>query len=151
SLLDWRAVNNTRAATQSVHAAQYSYKDARDLVVLTVGYAYLQAISGEARVDTADAQQKSAQALYNQAVDLKKTGVSAGIDLLRAQVELQTRQQQLIAAKNDLAKQKLALARIIGLPPGQEFTLADKAPYEPLEAIRLEEALHRAYSTRADY
>ncbi len=151
SLFDWKAVNNTRAAGQSLRAAQYSYKDARDLVVLACGYAYLQAISGEARVDTADAQQKSAQALYNQAVDLKKAGVSVGIDLLRAQVELQTRQQQLIAAKNDFAKQKLAIARIIGLPPGQEFTLADKAPYEPLEAIPLEEALHRAYSSRADY
>ena len=50
---------------------------------------------------------------------------------LRAQVELQSRQQQLIVARNDYAKQKLTVARVIGLPPGQEFTLTEKAPYAP--------------------
>jgi outer membrane protein TolC len=41
---------------------------------------------------------------------------------LRADVQLKAREQQLIAARNDLAKQKLALARLIGLPLGQAFT-----------------------------
>jgi outer membrane protein TolC len=71
--------------------------------------------------------------------------------VLRAQVELQTRQQQLIVARNDSAKQKLALARIIGLPPGQEFSLADKAPYTPLTTEGLEQNLQRAYASRFDY
>jgi outer membrane protein TolC len=119
--------------------------------VLVAGNAYLQAIAGGARVEAAEAQVMTAQTLYNRAVDQQKAGVIPAIDVLRSQVQLQSRQQQLISARNDFAKQKLTLARVIGLPLGQEFTLSDKAPYEALVPPTLEEALKRAYASRADY
>ena len=119
---------------RSLDAAKLSYQDLRELVVLVVGATYLQAIASSSRVDTAEAQVQTAQALYDQAVDLKKVGASAGIDLLRAQVELQTRQQQRIAARNDFAKQKLALARTIGLPLAQQFTLTDTRSLRAVDA-----------------
>jgi outer membrane protein TolC len=78
-------------------------------------------------------------------------GTSPAIDGLRAKVELQTRQQQLIQAKNNLAIQKLTVARVIGLAPGQEFELTDKSPYQPFNSITIEEALKRAYAARSDY
>ena len=151
SVFDWKAINNTHSASQNVKAAQYTLKDARDLVVLAVGYNYLQAIADEARIETAEAQVNTGQALYNQASDQLKAGTSPAIDELRAHVELQTRQQQLIQAKNDLAIQKLTVARVIGLAPGQEFDLTDKSPYELLEGITVEDALKRAYATRSDF
>src|SRR5581483_3955181 len=40
---------------------------------------------------------------------------------------------------------------VIGLPTGQEFNLSDTAPYSPLAAMNLEEALRRAYASRPDY
>ena len=131
SLFDWKSINGARAARQSLKSAEYTYKDARDLVVLAVGFTYLQAIADEARIETAEAQVKTAQALYDQATDQVKAGTSADIDGLRAKVELQTRQQQLIQAQNNFAIQKLTVARVIGLPSGQEFELTDKAPYQP--------------------
>jgi outer membrane protein TolC len=151
SLFDWKSINNVRAATQALKSAEYSYKDARDLVVLAVGYTYLQAIANEARIETAQAQVGTAQALFDQATDQVKAGTSPAIDALRAQVELQTRQQQLIQAKNNLAIQKLTVARVIGLAPGQEFELTDKSLYQPFEGITVEEALKRAYAARSDY
>ncbi len=151
SIFNWNNIERARAASQSLKASQASYKDARELVVLAVGNAYLVALAGAARVDTADAQVKTAQALYDKAVDQQKAGVTPAIDTLRAQVQLQTRQQQLIVARNNFAKQKLSLARIIGLPPGQEFALTDKAPYQPLATLRLDENLKRAYASRPDY
>jgi len=57
----------------------------------------------------------------------------------------------LIAAANDFAKQKISLARVIGLAPTQEFELADKAPYEAFPIPDLESSLQRAYSLRSDY
>jgi outer membrane protein TolC len=151
SLFDWKLISNARAAKQSVKSAEYTYKDARDLVVLAVGFTYLQAIADEARVETADAQVKTGQALYDQASDQVRAGTSPAIDALRAKVELQTRQQQLIQARNDFAIQKLTVARVIGLAPGQEFELTDKALYQPFEGITVEEALKRAYASRSDY
>ena len=115
SILDLKAINDTHAASQSQKAAQYTAKDARDLVVLAVGYNYLLAIADASRIETVAAQVNTAQALYDQASDQVKAGTSPAIDGLRAQVELKTRQQQLIQAKNDFAIQKLTLARVIGL------------------------------------
>lgn len=151
SIFNWNAIQKTHASTESLKASQYTYKDSRDLVVLAVGYTYLQAIADAARIETAQAQVNSAQALYDQADEQVKAGTSPAIDALRAQVELKTRQQQLIQAKNNFAIQKLTLARVIGLAPGQEFELTDKSPYAPLEGITVEEAEQKAYASRSDY
>lgn len=151
SLFDFKQIERERAASESVKSAQYSYKDARELVVLAVGNAYLMAIASAARIETSIAQVANAQALYDKAVDQQKAGLSPAIDTLRSQVELQTRQQQLIVARNDYARQKLSLARVIGLPPGQEFSLTEKAPYQALTPLPVEVYLERAYASRSDY
>lgn len=151
SIFDWNATQKSRASKESLKATQYTYKDARDLVVLAVGYNYLLAIADDARIETAQAQVNSAQALYDQADEQVKAGTSPAIDALRAQVELKTRQQQLIQARNNYAIQKLTLARVIGLAPGQEFELTDKSPYAPLEGMTVEEAEQKAYVSRSDY
>jgi outer membrane protein TolC len=151
SIFNLNAITNTRAAQQKVKSAEYTYKDARDVVVLSVGNSYLQAIADESLIDSVDAQVKTAQALFDQASDQVNAGTSPAIDALRAKVELQTRQQQLIQAKNNFAIQKLSLARIIGLAPGQQFELTDKALYQPFEGLTVDDALKRAYASRSDY
>jgi outer membrane protein TolC len=147
----FRDFEKQRAASESLKSAEYSYKDAREIVVLAVGNSYLLAIATAARIEATDAQVKNAQALFDRATDQQKAGLSPAIDTLRSQVELQTRQQQLIAARNDFARQKLSLARVIGLPPGQEFVLIEKAPYEALTPLPVETYLERAYTSRSDY
>lgn len=150
-VFDWKAIQKYRSSVVGESAAQFNLKDARDLVVLATGNAYLQALAGAARVQTAQAQVETAQALYKKAVAQQQAGVAPGIDTLRSQVEYQSRQQQLIVAANDFAKQKISLARVIGLAPGQEFELASKSPYEPFPIPDLETSLQRAYSLRSDY
>lgn len=151
SIFSFKNLERERAASENLKAAQLNYKEARELVVLAVGNSYLEAIASAARVETSEAQVKSAQALYDKAADQLKAGLTPAIDALRAQVELQSRQQQLIVARNDLAKQRLTVARIIGLAPGQEFVLTETAPYQSLTALPVGVYLQRAYATRADY
>jgi len=151
SVFNFHDLEKERAASESVKSAQHTLKEARELVVLAVGNAYLLAIAAAARIETTGAQVTNAQALYNKALDQQKAGLSPAIDTLRSQVEFQTRQQQLIVARNDYAKQKLSLARIIGLPPGQQLQLTEKAPYQELTPLPLEVYLQRAYASRADY
>jgi outer membrane protein TolC len=119
-------------------------------VVLACAGLYLEAVSGESRIATARAQLTTAQALYDLASDRKTSGLVAGIDVLRAQVELAARRQRVIVAEDEAAKQKLALARAIGLPLGQAFLLADEMPSAALPPLTPEEALQRALSARAD-
>lgn len=150
SILDKTQLNNYRAAQENAKSMQFSAQDAHDLIALAVTGTYLQVISSAARVDSARAQSATAQETYKEAVDRHNAGVAARIDVTRSQVEFQTEQQRVISLENDLAKQKLALARLIGLPPGQQFTLTDTLPFAPLDSLTLEDALARAYANRAD-
>src|SRR5689334_15281779 len=88
SVLDFSRINNLHAESHNVEAAKFSYKSARDLVVLVSANLYLQALAASARADSAKAQLDVAQALNTQALDLRKSGIVAGIDVIRAQVQL---------------------------------------------------------------
>ncbi|HXJ96397.1 MAG TPA: TolC family protein [Terriglobia bacterium] len=150
-VFNWSDIKNLQSSTQSEKAAQYTYKNDRDLVVLTTGDAYLLVVSDAATVDSTRAQVETAKTLYQKTSDQHKAGVVAAIDELRSQVELQTQQQRLIAAQNQLDIDKLTLARVIGLPNGQEFQVTDAVPYAPLAEMTVDQALQQAYSMRADY
>jgi outer membrane protein TolC len=150
-IFSWSDIKNWKSAAEGEKASQYTYKSDRNLVVFTTGNAYLQVISDIATVDSVRAQVTTAQTLVQNDVDLNKHGLIASIDLLRARVEFQTQQQRLIAAQNQVAIDKLTLARVIGLPNGQEFRLTDSVPYAALDGMTQEQALQQAYSTRPDY
>jgi outer membrane protein TolC len=151
SVLDLKSINTARAASQNVKSADYTFVDARDMVILSVGYAYFVAVANEARIATDEAQVEAAQALSDQASEQVNAGTAADIDAFRTKVELQTRQQQLIQAKNDFAIQKITIARVIGLATSQDFDLTDKSQYQPLDGLTVEELLTRAYASRSDY
>jgi outer membrane protein TolC len=150
-VFNWSDIKNWQSASQSERASQYSYRSDRDLVILVTGTAYLQVIADAASVESNRAQVRTNQTIYDQDVDQNKVGLIPAIDVLRAKVQLQTQQQQLIAAENQLSIDKLTLARIIGLPNGQDFQLTDIVPYAPLTGITLDQALAQAYATRPDY
>src|SRR5271169_5318525 len=151
TVLDFHSINNIQAASQNVKAAQFTYRDARDTVVVAVGANYLLTIAQEWRVAATEAELKTAQALYELAEDQEKAGLAPNIDTLRARVQLQAQREALIQAQNDLEKQRISLARVIGLPVQQKFRLLNRVPYRPLPEIELESAFERALQTRSDY
>lgn len=151
TLLDFNAMNKIRSAGENEKAARFGVQDARELVVLVVGNEYLLTVAGASRLESAKAQLVTAQTIFEQTGDLKKAGVAAGIDVLRAQVQMQTQQQRVLAAQNQYERQKMLLARTIGLPVAQQFQLTDAVPYAPLPALNLEEALAEAYKRRPEF
>ncbi len=151
TVFDKSAINALRAEEHNVKAAHHEYRSARDLVVLVSANLYLQALAFSARTDTARAQLATSQALYQQAQNLRQSGIVAGLDVVRADVRLSADRQRATAAANEFEKAKLQLARVVGLPIGQEFTLVDTVPHVPLPDMSLREALDRAYRERPDY
>lgn len=151
SAFDLSAWRRTSAAAAGREAAGFSYQDARETVVWVVANLYFQAIAGTARVEAARSELQTAEALFRQATDFKNAGVVAAIEVLRAQVEYQAQQQRLIYFENQQEKQKLDLARAIGLPAGQAFRLADALSEAALPALDLAAARDRALAARRDY
>ncbi len=149
--LDFSSIDKYRASGEAVRAAQFSYQDARDTVVLAVGANYLLVIAQESRLEAAQAELNTAQALYDLAKDQEAAGLAPNIDTLRAKVQLQAQQETLIQVQNDLEKQRIALARVIGLPVRQKFHLVNRVPYAPVPDIALTGAYDLALATRPDF
>ncbi len=150
SIADLTALNNYRSANESVRAQVFLSKDAKDLVVLAVGGVYLQVAAAKARVISARAQLESAEALFKQTGEQRSVGLVAQIDVNRSEVQSLTQRQRLVTLENDLAKQKISLARLIGLPPTDHFDIADDVPYAASPATRQDEAVAEALKGRSD-
>jgi outer membrane protein TolC len=151
TVLDFTAMNRVRSAAENEKVARFTVQDARELVVLAVGNEYLITLASAARLETAKAQLTTDQTIFQQTTDMKKAGVAAGIDVLRAQVQMQSQQQRVLASRNQYERQKMVLARLIGLPVSQAFELTDSVPYAPLPQMNFEESLARAYVRRPEY
>ena len=151
TLFSFESIQRFRAARTAEQAAQLSYQDILDIVTLTVGNAYLQAIEAGSRIEAQQAQVRNAQALYEQALAEYQTGTSPRIDATRTEVQLHTEEYNLSVARNNFAIAKLTLARVIGLPLGQVFDIADQLPYSDINPPTVEEALTTAYSSRSDF
>jgi outer membrane protein TolC len=150
SLIDVASLRNYLAARHNFAAAQLSAQDARELVVLTVGNAYLLALADEAQVASVEAQAATAKISLNQAIANHQAGTAPLLDELRARVDSQSLDQQLIVARNALEKDKLALARAIGLPLAQSFKLTDKAPYAVFDQLDVDAAIRQGHANRKD-
>ena len=150
-VFDYSAINTFRASREQQKVAALSVKNARDLVTVGVGNAYLIIIADAARITATQAQIDADNAVFTNATRRHDAGTAIGIDVLRSQVELKQRQQQLVAVQNQYDKDKLSLGRIIGLPVGQDFSVTDPSPNVPLEAMSLKDALDKAYDHRPDY
>ena len=150
NVVNLNALQTYIAAKHGFAAAKLTAEDARDMVVLTIGNAYLLCIADQARITAINAALKTAKLTYDQAVDAHDAGVSPHLDVLRAQVDYQSEQQNLISSQNGLAKDKIALARAIGLPLDQQYALTDTEPYKVLDNLDPSLDFEQAVKTRKD-
>ena len=150
SLINVPALENYIAAKHNFNAAKLTAADARDMVVLTVGNAYLLCIADAARIEAVNASLATSKVSLDQATASHDAGISPRLDVLRAQVDYQNEQQNLISTINQLAKDKLALARTIGLPLDQAIRLTDNEPYAALDNLDPAAAFAQAVKNRKD-
>lgn len=150
NLLNLQSIQNYIAGKHNFQAAKLTAEDARDMVVLTVGNAYLLCTADAARITAVQAQIAESKVSLDQATAAHEAGTSPRIDVLRAQVDFQNQQQNLISASNQLEKDKIALARAIGMPLDQKYTLVDTAPYASLDTPEAEIAFQQALKQRKD-
>ena len=150
SLLNISSLQNYLASKHNFTASNLSVQDARDLVVLTVGNAYLLCIADAARIVSAQSQVASSKVSLDQAEASHTAGTAPLLDVLRARVDYQTQQQSLISAQNQYQKDKIALARAIGLSLDQKFELSDQVPYAALDTLDPNTAVQQALANRQD-
>lgn len=139
-----------KAAKTAVASSNLTTLNARGDVALAVGTAYLRVIADAAQIENERSLVKVDEVALGQARDLQAAGVGTHLDTLRAQVQLQNEQQTLVSAENQIAKDKIALNRQMGIAADQELTLTDTVPYVELAHMELSDAMALAFQRRKD-
>lgn len=150
SLINVSSLRDYLASKHDFKSQTLSREDAKNLVVLTVGNAYMRAIADQALIRSAKARLSTATISLDQANARHNAGTAPLLDVLRAQVDYQTEQQNVITAQDVFEKDKIALARAVGLPLEQRFDLASKIPFQSFETLDVKQAVASAEAHRQD-
>ena len=150
SVFDLVRIDNLHSASENLKASIKAVHNARDLIVLAVGGSYLQLIATQSRIVAAEAQVESDKAIAKQAADRFAAGLAVRVDQQRAQVQLGTDQQRLRSLQADRDTQMLQFGRIIGLPLGQRFQIAEDYGFSAMTEVTQDAAMQQAFANRAD-
>lgn len=149
-LLDLSAAAEVTEKNANARAEAHTTGYTRQQIAFAVALIYDQTLAADSRLESAKQQVATAEALDRLAQDQKSAGLIAGIDVLRQDVLLETAKQRVVTAGNDAQKARLRLARAIGLPLGQSFTLTGTLNYGAIPPMTLDNAVALAYSQRED-
>jgi outer membrane protein TolC len=74
----------------------------------------------------------------------------AQTEVNRSRIQMLTERERLETLQNELSKQKINLALMVGLQPNDHFELSDTIPFSPISDSDVEGALRNAYAHRKD-
>src|SRR5205085_483776 len=139
-------------------ASEFVAQDSRDLIVLAVGGAYLQALAARARLQLAQAQIDSAKALYGRATERRASGLGSPAEADRAEIRVLTEQQRLVALTADEAERLPSLnvnadygvTRASSSATHATFTVAATLRIPVWEGARVDGDIGKARASLAD-
>jgi outer membrane protein TolC/anti-anti-sigma regulatory factor len=150
ALLDLTLWRRYQAAKYGMDASRADQQSVREQITMLVVSQYLGCLQAEANVQAARSRVQLAQALYDQAADLQKSGAGTGIDTLRANVELQNEKQRLLAAETTDKTTMYGLVRLLSLDPQQNIEFGDALSFFETPESNATDSLAAAYSARPE-
>lgn len=144
-----------REAWKSAGARQESSRlllgNAREVIVLNVVGAYLQALRAKASRDALAEQTKLADDLYKLTQDRVKQGISARLESIRAQEQVNSLEQQRQEAEQNYIVAKLTLANLLQTTVTSDFEVDDQSAYGAESPLDRTTAVNAALVSRPDY
>jgi outer membrane protein TolC len=144
------AIRQFQAAGAQASASKLDTEQARVQTAALVGKAYVNATRAENGVATALANVELAERLLRLAQSQKDAGTGTGLDITRAQVQVSSEKQHLIAAKEDRETARLNLLRAMNVPLDLAVELTDPLNYTPADIPEPAKAIQTALSNRPD-
>jgi outer membrane protein len=150
SMLNLPLIRKYQAAREDVRQTLAQETVTHEDVISSAVTQYLNVLRAFALYDAAKSRVALAQRLYDQAVNLQKTGIGLTIDTTRANVELQNERQNLIDAETATHTTIYVLAELLDLPRDQEPVVADRLQFFDLPAVVRTEAIASALADRPE-
>ncbi len=152
-IFDLALLRRYQSSRNTANASRADSLSTREQVILLVVSQYISTLRNIADVQASQSRVDLAQALYDQAADRQKEGVSTSIDTLRANVELQNEKQRLIQAQTSRETSLFALSRLLNLDPRQAIELGDSLSFfetpQPDVEMSIEQALAARYEWKS--
>ncbi|MDQ6824652.1 MAG: TolC family protein, partial [Candidatus Eremiobacteraeota bacterium] len=138
--------SNTLQAKEARHgykAALARLRLVREQVKLNVETGYYALLQNVSLADLAQRDEAYQRRLLDIAKANFRAGKVAGIDQLKAQVQLTTSQERLASQRADVQDSRENIAQLIGSPPGTNFQMDTSMPQPQPESMDID-ALHAA-------
>jgi outer membrane protein len=143
----WRRLE---ASSHRMSGSQAQELTVRERTTLLVVSQYLGCLREAADVGAAESRVQLAQALYDQAAELQKQGISTALDTLRSNVELQNEKQRLIVAQTQHRTSLYGLEQLLNLDPHQDVTLTDETSFFSTPQFTLQASVESAFAHRPE-
>ena len=151
-LFDPGARGRVRTATSAAEATRAQAGMASEDAGTLAGFAYLQVQRAAAILVARQADSALADSLVRIAVDRLDAGTSVALDVTRARAQAAGIRAQLIVARTALARERLSLAHVLGLPVETPLSLTDSLtePRTSPATLDLDSLIQSAMATRPD-
>ncbi len=150
NLFSLSLIQRWRAARTGIEVATLDAEATKRDTMATVGLLYMEALRAEAAVKASEANIELNRQLLKLAQDRKAAGLATGLDVTRAQGQLENEKQRLLVAQNQSDRTKLNLIRSIGIDFEINLILTDKLRLVELETQTPTEALQVARENRVE-
>ncbi|HEX7286098.1 MAG TPA: TolC family protein [Candidatus Angelobacter sp.] len=150
-LLNIASMQAWKSSRASQDASHQQVLNAREVVVLNVVGAYLQALRAKASRDTLLEQTKLATDLYKLTDDRVKQGVSSKLEANRALQQVNSLEQQRQESEQTYIAAKLSLANALQARITADFEVDDAAAYGVEAPVDKQAAVQTALTARPDY
>ncbi len=150
NLFSLSLIQRWRAARTGIEVATLDAEATKRDIMATVGLLYMEALRAEAAVKASEANIELNRQLLKLAQDRKAAGLATGLDVTRAQVQLENEKQRLLVAQNQSDRTKLNLIRSIGIDFEIDLILTDELRLVELETQTPTEALQVARENRVE-
>jgi outer membrane protein len=151
TILNLATLRRYQASKAARGAARSDVDAAAEEIAAAVARAYIAALRAEAQLAAVGANITLAEALLEQAQNLKAAGTGTGMEVTRAQVQLVHERQRRIVVENERRQARLQLLRTMNLSLDTEIALDDALEYRSVDPQTMNQALTRAVAERPDY
>lgn len=139
------------AARNSLRASEYSLRNARQSVILSVTNAYFDLLRRRELLRVQEAAVERARTTYEATKAYAEAGTIRQIDVLQAEADFRNAEVQLSVARNNVRLAEISLRNAIGLNADEPVTAAEAPVPEPSgEAKPVDQYLAEAMNNRPD-
>ncbi|HMD99419.1 MAG TPA: TolC family protein [Terriglobia bacterium] len=121
-----RTSNLVASSRFHAQAEQQNAQATREDVLLSVDYAYYQALRAQALLTVADETVKERQLVADQVSELAKNRLKSGLDVSFANVNLEQAKLTLVSARNDVSAAFAQLSTALGYQDNRTYSLAEE-------------------------